>query len=92
MTVGKNNIWYTCMWCGKRVDEEDVKEGEQFCSDDCSYLDARDGGWVSDAEHEENVSEGWTPDETSCPQGCCALDHLVEVLDEMGVEYSIELL
>lgn len=49
-----------CLVCEKPIPDWEVGD-EQFCSDDCSYTDARATGWVSDAEHEQNVAEGWVP-------------------------------
>ncbi|MBV0918041.1 Uncharacterised protein [Mycobacteroides abscessus subsp. massiliense] len=59
-----NNQDTTCRWCGGWLDPEEAEDrarwlGGDFCSDDCAYADARDGNFVSDAEHEANVAEGW---------------------------------
>lgn len=62
-----NNQDTTCRWCGTGLDPEEAEDrarwlGGDFCSDDCAYADARDGNYVTDAEHEKNVSEGWVPE------------------------------
>ncbi|MBN7491650.1 hypothetical protein I3U56_14470 [Mycobacteroides abscessus subsp. abscessus] len=54
----------TCVVCGTGLDPAEVEDrarwlGGEFCSDACSYADARATGWVTDTEHEANVAGGW---------------------------------
>lgn len=62
--LGKHDIAYevvaACNWCRLSPADTDP-EMEGCCSEDCRYMLARDEGFVSDAEHEQFVAEGWAP-------------------------------
>lgn len=47
-----------CNWCGVEPADPD-RDMEGCCSEDCRYQLARDEGFVTDAEHEQYVAEGW---------------------------------
>lgn len=47
-----------CNWC-KTQPADPNPEMEGCCSLDCRYLLARDEGFVTDAEHEQYLAEGW---------------------------------
>lgn len=51
-----------CNWC-KVTPAAPDRDMDGCCSEDCRYRLARDEGFVSDAEHAQNVAEGWAPKE-----------------------------
>lgn len=53
-----------CDWCGVHPADTDP-EMDGCCSEDCRYLLARAEGFVTDAEHEEYVAEGWVPSDAA---------------------------
>lgn len=60
--LDKHGIAYeviaACNWCKANPANSDP-EMEGCCSEDCRYMLACDEGFVTDAEHEQNVAEGW---------------------------------